>query len=1120
MNLIHYQRSAPIFSQKWRSSRGKLIKYLAVMKLTLLLIIATLQVSASALAQQVSLNVKKASLQEVLISIRKQSGYTFVANATDLEKSKPVTLTLKSSNIDEILQALFTDQPFIYQLQNKIIMIELKEPEKKSPISSPDEPQQKNISGVVMNVDGIPIVGATVLLKGTNQGTATDDHGRFVLSNVPTNGTLIIRVIGHETKEIQYRNGIVPKINLREIDADLKEIQVIAYGAVQKKFITSNINSIKAAAISTQPVTNPLLALAGRVPGLFIKQPSGVSGDGVQVIVQGPNSILNGNDPFFVVDGVPFPSQTLPGINGSIASIASSALNYINPADIESIEILKDADATAIYGSRAANGAILITTKKGKAGSTKVDLNAQTGWGKITRDINLLNTAQYIVLRKEALTNAGRTIGASDYDLNGAWDVNKDTDWQKELVGGTANFTNIQGSISGGSENTQFLAGGGFNRQTTVYPTDLGDTKGNAHFNINHRSNNQKLKFSLNGSYLQDINQLGSSDLMQFAVTIAPNSPSLYNADGTINWGPVTGTPGAYSFNNPLSFLLRKYNSKTSNLIGATLISYEIIPGLELKTSLGYNIITSDAKVLVPVTSIRPDQVNPNSRSASYLNDYTSSWIAEPQLTYTKKIGSGNLDALLGTTLQTTENYSRSYNASGFTSDGQLENILAAPTSSIRSALQSTYRYNAIFGRVNYRYINKYIINLNLRRDGSSRFGSENLFHNFYSIGGAWLFGDENFFKNAVSFVSQGKLRVTYGTSGNDQIGDYGFLNLYNTYQVDVPYQQTSSLTPGGHANPYLQWEETRKLNLGLDLGLFNDKVMFNVNYFRNRSSNQLLLYPLLVQTGFSIVRRNLPATVQNNGWEFMLDASPLKPGELKWNASLNLTIPRNKLIKYDDIVTSSYSNQYVIGKPTNIIKAYQFIGVNPETGIYEFRKADGTVSSTPVDPLDKTALIDLNPKYYGGFYNDFSYKGFELSFLFQFVKQLGINYRFGATVPGLVNTNQPESYTTHWQNKGDQVDLQKVTLRSAEFLAPYRAAKTSTAAYSDASYIRLKNASLSYNLPSTWMRKAHISNAKIYIQGQNLLTITKFDGTDPESQQAIFLPPLSMYTLGFQLTL
>jgi TonB-linked SusC/RagA family outer membrane protein len=1106
------------YTKKMGMPPGVLKKLLLVMKLTtFILITVIMQVSASSYAQKITLTERNTSLIKVFEKISEQSGYDFLFSTAILKDAKAVTINVRNEELKAVLEKLFENQPLEYKVNSKSVVISKKEPSFLENIIA--RFQNIDVRGRVVDSLGNGLPGASIKVKNGKGATTSNANGEFYLQNVDENAVLVITYIGYETREVTAVASL-GSVVLKMSDSKLSEVQVIAYGKVEKKYLTSNIQDIKADAIASQPVTNPLLALQGRIPGLFIQQTSGNTGSGVNVLIQGANSMLNGNIPFYVIDGVPYSSNNLISLNGNLNNGEGAALNFINPADIESVSILKDADATAIYGSRAANGAILITTKKGKAGDTRVNVDMQTGWGQISRKLDLMNTSQYLDLRKEAIKNAGGTIGESDYDLNGTWDVNKSHDWQDILVGGTAKYTNLQASISGGTSNTRFYAGGGYNRQTTVLPGNLADSKGNVHFSLNHMSNNQKLKFDLSGSYQQDINNFSIDDFMSSAISLAPNAPDLYNADGSLNWGKIPGVENGYSFFNPLAALLSKYKGKNNNLISNSTVGYEIVSGLELKTSLGYTRYTADESTITPITAIRPDNINPDSRSANYSNRYINSWIIEPQLSYTKRVGLGNFDGLLGATFQEYDTYNRRYAASGYTSDGQLENIQAATSVQAFGAEQSTYKYSALFGRLNYRYQNKYIINFNLRRDGSSRFGSENLFHTFYSIGGAWLFADENFSKSLFPFLSKGKLRVTYGTTGNDQIGDYGFLNLYNSYFVGNTYQQMVSLVPRGHTNPYLQWEETHKLNLGLDIGVLKDRVTFNINYFRNRSSNQLLLDPLLIQTGFPSVRRNLPATVQNTGWEMMLDASPLKNTAVKWETSINLTIPKNKLVRFDGLANSAYVNSYVIGQPTSIIKVFDFMGVNSQTGLYEFRTAKGEITTAPVDPSDKTAIVDLNPKYYGGFYNSLSYKGFELSALLQFVKQTGPNYRFGASAPGLLNANQPITYLDRWKTSGDNSNLQKVNLDFSEFFPPYLSATNSSAAYSDASYVRLKTACLSYTIPSPWLHKAHIYSAKIFMQGQNLFTITNYDGTDPETKSNGSLPTLRMYMLGVSLTL
>jgi TonB-linked SusC/RagA family outer membrane protein len=1108
MKKFAFKRGAPCF--------GLPPKILLIMKLTtFILILALTQVSAKTYSQ-ITLRERNTNVIEVLKQIEKQSGFVFLYDYKDLEATK-VSVTVKDVSVNDALKACFENLPFTYTIgDTKTITIRQKEKSFLENIIA--RFQAIDVRGRVFNESGELMVGAVVRVKGTNNATTTDNNGKFLLKRVDEDAVLQISFIGYVTKEVKARAEDFV-VNMELSNSKLDEIHVIAYGTTTQRHTTSNISIVNASEIATQPVNNPLLALSGRVPGLFIQQRGGVSGSGVNVTVQGNNSLENGNDPFYVIDGVPYTPNGPFRMSGQAFAGGTSNFSFINPADIESIEILKDADATAIYGSRAGNGAILITTKKGKAGKTVVDLNSQTGWGNVTRRMKLLNTPQYLQLRDQAFKSTGTTPDISDYDINGIWDRNRQTDWQEELVGGAARLTNIQGSVSGGNENTQFLVSSGYTKETTVYPGDFSDIKASVRFNINHSSTNQKFKLTLSGSYLQDNNNLSTTDLMGIAINLAPNAPALYKPDGTLNWEPSPNNPNAYTFDNPLAVLLQKYSAKNYNLIGNGSVGYEILNGLQLKTTFGYNRLTGDDYNIVPKSSLRPD-ITYLQRNSHFSNNALTSYIIEPQLAYTKTFFGGQIEALLGSSFQQKDVALQGYSATGFATDGQLTNIGAASNVEKGFSELSVYRYNAIFGRLNYRYQDKYIINLTARRDGSSRFGSENLLNNFYSVGGAWLFAEEKFVKALLPAISSGKLRVTYGTTGNDQIGDYGFLNLYQNYGVEVPYQGTTGISVSGFSNPYLQWEETRKINLGFDLGFFNNAITLTTNYFRSRSSNQLLNDPVPIYTGFGSFKRNIPATVQNTGWEFQLNASPFKGKALNWQTSANLTVPRNKLIAYPNLENSYSSNRYVIGQPADIRKVYNFAGVNAQTGLYEYLGSDGILTSTPLDPADRTLLVNLNPKFYGGFYNSLTYKSFTLDILFQFVKQIGQNYRFGI-FPGInANQNEPSNVMDYWKKPGDLVSVQKVSNNFGEIFDPLVAAEQSNAAYSDASYIRLKNASLSYTLPDVWMKKAHITRARFFLQGQNLLTFTKFLGTDPESLAYGSLPPLRLYTIGFQLTL
>lgn len=1107
-----------------RKSRHTL-KIIVAMKLIALLFLFNLQVTASVYSQRISLTASNTPLRDVLQSVRKQSGYSFFVESDNLRDSKPVNLQLWDNSVPEALDKIFENQPFTYTIQNNVIVVTRKERNNLSAADfltfdsgAPDSTKIVYVQGSVRDDKGQPLVGVSIRVKGSGTGTVTKADGTYTLKTNAA-ATLIFSYIGYLTREIKASQGEIDVV-LKQLNTALDQVQVIAYGTTTKRTSTGNIATVSAEVIERQPVSNPLLALQGRVPGLFIEQTTGVGAGNLNITIQGINSLSQGTTPFFVVDGVPYPPVNIgPSLMSSaIMGANGSTLTYINPNDIESITILKDADATAIYGSRAANGAILITTKRGKAGAAKIDFTLRTGWGKIPTRLKMLNTPDYINIRKQGIKNDNTTISPiSDYDINGTWDTTHSTNWQKELVGKTAHLTNLQGSISGGSDNTQFLVSVGYIRETTVYPGDQGDTKGDVHFNINHRSSNQKLKFNLTGSYLQDENTLATTDLMSLAVTLPPNAPSLYNNDGSLNWGHISGTD-TYSFDNPLAYTLQKYKGSTNNIVGNSEIGYTILPGLDVTSSFGYNKIQSNETTIIPQAAFNPS-ITWNNRYNISANKSITSWIIEPKVKFQKDIRNSHFDVLIGSSFQQTRSSVLGVTGSGFNSDVQIENIKSAPTIFVNSYVQSTYRYNGIYSRINYNYLNKFLLTLAGRRDGSSRFGSKNRFANFYSVAGAWIFSEQNFIKEKLNFLSLAKARISYGTTGNDQIADYSYLTLYNNLNVGIPYQQTIGILPTGHSNPYLQWELTKKFNLGLDLGFLNNEIIFSSNFYLYRSSNQLIFYPLGYVTGFPIVNKNIDATIQNSGLELQIEANPIKNRKISWNIAANITVPKNKLLRYPDLDKSTLSSVYEIGKPVNIIKAYPFLGVNPQTGVYEYRSFDGKPTSSPSYTTDRTEIVDINPKYYGGITNTINYKGLTLDFLIQFTKKIGPTNRIALNglQPGAISNFPKVLSGDIWQKSGDKATYQQASgLMNDAFIA----LATSAAYYEDASYIKFKNISLSYAFPQQMLKKTKIYAGSVFIQGQNLFTLTNFFGTDPETSYITVLPPLRTISIGAKISL
>jgi TonB-linked SusC/RagA family outer membrane protein len=1120
-----------------------------VMKLTaILLLMGCLQLSARGISQSITLSVKDADLQTVFTAIEKQTDYVFFVNKEMLQKARKVTIRVSNVSLQQVLDLCFKDQPFTYLIAGKMITISRRNEKasiEESIQSTNHTGQLVDVKGRVVNESNDPVEGVNINVKGTAITTSTNENGEFALKGVEDNATLVFTSVNMEAFEIKVRGGNFLDVALQTKVTAMQEVVVNkGYYTEKQKLATGNVVSIKAKDIQNQPVNNPLLALVGRVPGVTIEQQTGYANSGIVVRVQGTNSINGGLEPLYVIDGVPYLAQPLPtvgtaknvlgGIGGGTGSpIGGNPLSLINPNDIESIDILKDADATAIYGSRGANGVVLITTKKGKAGQTRVNGNFRSGWGTVPRRLDLLNTQQYLAMRKEGYLNDGLSVpdrattpGTSNYDLID-WDSTRYTDWQKVLFGKSANYTDAQASISGGTSNTQFLISTGYHKETTVFPGDFSDQKGSFQFNISHASTNQKFKMQSSGIYVIDDNQIPDRDFVSVATQLSPNAPALYNSDGTLNWEQITvGTGKVSTWTNPLAILNNRYRNKASNLIGNLQLSYQLFKGLKLNSRFGFNNQQYDETSISPLASIRPEFRATTNRAASYGNTGNHGWIIEPQATYYAVIKNGKLEALIGGSFQQSTVKGEQVAGSGYSSDLLLNNLGAASTV-VGSSIYSLYKYNAIFGRLNYNFKDRYLINATARRDGSSRFGSANLFQNFWSVAGSWIFSNESWFSSQSHFLNFGKLRLSYGTSGNDQIGDYQFMNLYNPVitQVGVPYQNITALAPNRHTDPYLQWEETNKFQLGLDLGFWNDKMNLNVNYYRNRSSNLLVNESLSAITGFTSIMKNFEGVLENTGWEINLSADILHQNKFTWTAIFNLTIPvhNGQLISFPKFANSVYANLYTIGKSINDVRVYHYIGVDAMTGLYQFMDAKGNSTFSPTTD-DLIGYRNGTQKLFGGFQNAISYKSFELDFMFQGVKKKALLYWGqlpGRFFSGSSNSgNQPIWILDRWQTSGDVSTVQKFSATYSNSILSRTTSNfynNSDGRFVDASFIRLTNLSLSWQIPFLWSRRAYLQNAKLFVQGQNLFTLTAYKGLDPSTgaSSSQVLPALRIVTLG-----
>ena len=1076
--------------------------YILLYTLVIVFILGSTKTLLAQTGDRVTLSLEKASLQKIFSSVEAQTFYRFVFTNEQLRDGKPVTLSVENETVPNLLKQCFRDQPIYYSIEDKFIIIHRKDKETKiNPV---------DIVGTIKNDKGDPVTGASITVLETLKATTSDAEGGFALQQVPAFATLIFSGTNVEGSQIVLHGQQSLNVILKAKVSKLDEVQVIAYGTATKRLNTGDVSTVMAETIKEQPVANPLEALEGRAPGLVITQNSGIPGSGMFVQIRGQNSIASGNNPLYVIDGVPFIASSLSSIYTNAIIAGGNPLSSINPADIESVNILKDADATSIYGSRGANGVILITTKHGKPGKTKMDFDSYFGFGQIDRSLKLLNTQQYLTMRDEAFKNDGATPSESngDYDLL-LWDTTRYTDWQKLLIGNRSHISDIQLTISGGSLYTQFSLNGGFHRETTVFPGNYEYEKGSVHFDLNHQSQDNKFKLNFITTYGIENNQLPTIDFTTQAMSLPPDAPPIYDSLGKLNWPS--------GFDNPYSYLNRQYLAKINNLVSHLSLNYTIFSDLQMRLSLGYNNYQMTENQMVPITAYNP-AYQFMSGYTEFANGSNETWIIEPQLEYQKKLGPGKLDFLVGLTAEQDITTMQTIFASGFPSDALLSNIAAASTVQVLNNNYTQYRYQAIFGRLNYNIREKYILNITARRDGSSRFGPGNQSANFGAVGAAWIFSSEDFAKKMIPFLSFGKLRSSYGTTGNDQIGNYQYLSTYSPSYY--PYQNSSGLVPTSLSNPNYAWETNKKFEVGLDLGFLKDQILFSASYYNNHSSNQLVGYSLPYITGFSSVQENFPAVVRNTGLEFSMNAGLVKSSSFSWSISANLSIPRNLLVSFPNIEQSGYFNQYVVGQPLSIHPLFQYLNVDPNAGIYQFVDSKGKPTLSPLYPDDLKPLKKVAIEYFGGLQNHFQYKGWNLEIFFQFTKQTGWTYlKNYFTMPGMLG-NQPAVVMNRWKTSGDKEPFQKF---SQSYDSAYSAFSStvflSDHVIDDASFIRLKNVSLSYTFPMAGIAKINMQYLRIYLQAQNLFTITSYYGMDPENQSTSSLPPLKVITAGIQFT-
>ncbi len=940
-----------------------------------------------------------------------------------------------------------------------------------------------------------PIEGVTIQLEAVTHSVKTDQKGKFqFVTGQKLPFTLILTFVGYQKKRIIV-NTSPAIIELIPSSEDLEEVVVVGYGTQKRRDLTGAVASLPENLLR-QPVSSLDQTLKGAVSGVQVTQTSGQPGGGVSIRIRGGASIQGGNEPLYVIDGFPVYNQTESTGVGSGTPV--NPLASINPADIESIEVLKDAAATAIYGSRGANGVILVTTKKGKAGHVQLNYDGSIGVQRVLKNIDVLNAHDFAILRNEALYDANPSLGPYQYRKQAEIDqLGEGTNWQKEAFR-TGNIQNHQLALSGGAEKVQYFLGANyFDQQGVIANTDFKRLGFRSNINANPFD---RLQVGANVSINKTNAQIAPTGIVN-ALLIMPPTATIYEPNGAY----TLRNPFENIFANPIATL--KETTNTSNglrILGTSFAQYRILEGLQAKVLFGVDLNSRNDKFYLPSYIY---EGSGSKGEASLGNLDGTSWLNENTLTYTGAIGQHNFNALLGFTQQENKNDVFKAGAQNFVTDDLLFNSLQSGSTITRPS-SDTYNWvlHSYLARVNYNYANKYYASASIRRDGSSRFGADNKWGNFPSLAFSWRVANEPFFKQAFPGISDFKIRTSFGTTGNQEIGQYQSLSTLYSLNYLFGNNVVTGFASQRIPNKNLGWETTFQYDAGFDLAVLNNRLQFTIDYYYKKTKDLLLNVEIPWTSGYATSLQNF-GSVSNKGVEFGLK-SKNSQGNLSWNTDLNVSFNRNKVLTIGEGATSYISGNYIIkvGEPLGTFYGTVTDGIlqlgeesskgaltgnaNPKAGDRLYKDINGDGQFTTAN--DRTLIGNAQPDFIFGISNTFSYKGFDLSFLIQ-----------GTVGNDLLNINRQNLEMFTGQQNASIDALDRWTATNPSQLYP-RAKLDPAPIFSDqfvesGSFARLKSLQLGYSFPKEWLKNAHITNLNLYLAAQNLLTWTSYKGFDPE---------------------
>jgi len=1040
--------------------------------------------SAQVLETRLNLDLNNVPLRKTLEKLEETTHAKFLYQPRLIASGERITLHVADERLADVLERIFAPRHIAFEANgNQIVLTRRPLGELLPKEISPDEGTPSpaiTVTGRVLDDTASPLPGVSVVIRGTSIGTATDTDGRFSLNVPDENAVLVFSFIGFTQQEITVGTQTQLDVTLMPDVTSLSEVVVVGYGEVKKSDLTGAVASVKSDDLNAMPNINAVQGLSGRAAGVQIIQTSGAPGAAMSMRVRGGNSLLGSNEPLYVIDGF---------------ATSGNPIN-LNPADIESIEILKDASATAIYGSRGANGVVMITTKRGKSGSNQVIIDSYVGVQQIIKKIDMLDAHEFATLANERAANDGIAPYFTDDQVAS---FGKGTDWQ-DAIFRTAPIQNHSLMFSGGNDKSTYsISGSLFKQSGIIINSDY--TRGSLRANVNQKVSD---RFSVNynaimsrsiGNMLSNDNASRGDGVVSAALTAPPTMP-VYNADGTYS----NARPYPFSSNaaeNPVALAKERLNKAVRNSVLTNMgMSYEFIKGLTLRVSGGIDY----ANTRTDYYSSRKLLASP-SGNASATFDERLNFLNENILTYTNDINDQqNLSLTGGFTYQTERYTNNVMRASGFPNDALQNNkfesgtVIGAPTSSV-----TKWTIMSWLGRANYSLNDRYLFTASVRADGSSRFGAANKWAAFPSGAFAWRASEEDFIRNMNAF-SNLKLRLSWGKTGNTAIDPYQTMNTLGSGTIILNNDLYTGYAPGSNKpNPDLRWETTTQTDVGIDMGFFNERITLSADFYVKHTTDLLAIVPLPPATGYTQETRNI-GEIRNRGVEFTVGANVLD-GRFKWNVSANIAANRNKVISLaggSDVFGPQLSVPLAVsinlvrpGYPMGVLYGYVENGLDANGNItYKDVTPDGTLNNN-----DRTIIGDPNPDFIYGFNNNFSFKNFSLNIFFQGVYGNDL-FNFNLANHGDAfnfGENQVADILNRWTPENQNVNAAYPRLSvNTKF-------RESDRYVEDGSFLRLKNVRLGYTLPVAALQLNWLKSAQLYISAQNLLTITKYSWYDPE---------------------